>query len=78
MCAICAGTSHDDVGGEIDPALQTIYSVVLPICTMCKSQGATIVVGRYGNGKTIEQRLDQSRRAGEAAAAARGAARAAE
>ena len=29
MCAICAGTFHDAVGGEIDPALQTIYSVVL-------------------------------------------------
>ena len=38
-----------------------------------KSQGAKIVVGRYGrNGKTMEQRLiDQERRA-EAAAAARG------
>ena len=79
MCAICAGTSHDDVGGEIDPALQTIYSVVLPICTICKSQGAKIVVGRYGrNGKAIEQRLDQQRRAEAAAAAARGAAHAAE
>ena len=43
-----------------------------------KSQGAKIVVGRYGrNGKAIEQRLDQQRRA-EAAAAARGASRAAE
>ena len=43
-----------------------------------KSQGAKIVVGRYGrNGKAIEQRLDQQRRA-EAAAAARGAAHAAE
>ena len=44
-----------------------------------KSQGAKIVdVGRYGrNGKAIEQRLDQQRRA-EAAAAARRAAHAAE
>ena len=45
-----------------------------------KSQGAKIVVGRYGrNGKAIEQRLDQQRRAEAAAAAARaGAAHAAE
>ena len=43
-----------------------------------KSQGAKIVVGRYGrNGKSIEQRLDQQRRA-EAATAARGEAHAAE
>ena len=43
-----------------------------------KSQGAKIVVGRYGRkGKAIEQRLDQQRRA-EAAAAARGATHAAE
>ena len=43
-----------------------------------KSQGAKIVVGRYGrNGKAIEQRLGQQHRA-EAAAAARGAAHAAE
>ena len=78
MCAICAGTSHDPLGGEVDPDLKTIYSTVLPICNICKSRGAKTVVGRYGRaGKAIEERLDQRRRA-EAAAAARGAARAAE
>ena len=49
MCAICAGTSHDPVGGEVDPDLKTIYSSVLPFCTICKSHGAKTVVGRYGS-----------------------------
>ena len=55
LCAICAGTSHDDpVGGEVDPDLKTVYSSVLPICNICKSRGAKIVVGRYcKNGRTI-------------------------
>ena len=70
MCAVCAGTSHDDLGGTVDPTLQTIYSIVLPICTICKSQGAKTLVGRYRpNGKAIEKRLDQKSKA-EAAAAA--------
>ena len=54
MCAVCAGTSHDDLGGTVDPTLQTIYSTVLPICTICKSLGAKTLVGRYRpNGKAI-------------------------
>ena len=73
LCAICAGTSHDPVGGEVDPDLKTVYSSVLPICTICKSHGAKIVVGRYGkNGRTIEESLDKKRRA-EAAKAAKAA-----
>ena len=32
MCAICAGASHDVVGGQVDSTLQTIYSVVLRHC----------------------------------------------
>ena len=52
--------------------LKTIYSVVLPICAICKIQGAKTLVGRYcSNGKAIEQRLDQKSRADEAAAAVR-------
>ena len=39
MCAVCAGTSHDDLGGAVDPTLQKVYIPVLPICTtMCKSE----------------------------------------
>ena len=73
LCAICAGTSHDPVGGEVDPDLKTVYSSVLPICNICKSHGAKIVVGRYGkNGRTIEESLDKKRRA-EAAKAAKAA-----
>ena len=78
MCAICAGASHDVVGGQVDSTLQTIYSVVLPICTICKSQGAKTLVGRYKpNGKAIEERLDREKKA-EAAKAAATAARNAE
>ena len=71
MCAICAGTSHDDKGGQVDSTLKTIFSVVLPICSICKSQGAKTLVGRYKpNGKEIEKRLDQKNRAEAAVAAA--------
>ena len=67
MCAICAGASHDVVGGQVDLTLQTIYSVVLPICSSCKSQGAKTLVCRYKtNGKAIEKRLDQGKKAGAA------------
>ena len=38
LCAICAGTSHDPVGGEVDPDLKPVYSAVLPICTICASR----------------------------------------
>ena len=52
--------------------LKTIYSVVLPICAICKIQGAKTLVGRYcSNGKAIEQRLDQNKSRAEAAAAVR-------
>ena len=75
MCAICAGTSHDDLGGQVDPILKTIYTVVLPICSICKTQGAKTLVGRYRpNGKAIEGRLDQKKRAEAAAALAAGTA----
>ena len=71
MCAICAGTSHDALGGKVDPTLETIYGIVLPICTICKKQGAKTLVGRYcSNGRAIEKRLDQTRRAEAAAAVA--------
>ena len=77
MCAVCAGTSHDDLGGRVDSTLQTVYSTVLPICTICKSLvGAKTFAGRYRpNGKAIEKRLDQKSKAEAAAAAAAVAAR---
>ena len=63
---------HALLSSSINNRPATKYNSSLP----SKSQGAKIVVGRYGrNGKAIEQRLDQERRA-EAAAAARGAAHA--
>jgi hypothetical protein len=62
MCSSCAGTSDDAEGGKVDANLKTIYSVVLPICGMCKSQGAKVVVGRYlPNWQAILKRLDQDR-----------------
>ena len=62
MCCICAGTSDDADGGKVDIDLKSIYTVVLPICGMCKSQGAKVVVGRYlPNGQAILKRLDQDR-----------------
>ena len=63
------------MGGEVDPDdLKTVYSSVLPICNICKSHGAKIVVGRYGkNGRTIEESLDKKRRRAEAAKAAKAA-----
>ena len=76
LCAICAGTSHDPVGGEVDdPDLKTVYSSVLPICNICKSHGASkIVVGRYcKNGRTIEESLVDEKRRAEAAKAAKAA-----
>ena len=64
---------HDDLGGQVDSDLKTIYSVVLPICSICKSQGAKTFVGRYKpNGKAIEGRLDQKKRAKAVAEAAAG------
>ena len=72
MCAVCAGTSHaDDLGGAVEPTLQKVYIPVLPICTMCKSQGAMkSLVGRYRpNGQAIEKRLDQKSKADAASAA---------
>jgi hypothetical protein len=63
LCALCANTTHDAGGRKIDPLMLTMYSVVLPICDACKSDGAKIVVGRFThNGKLIQERLDQSRR----------------
>jgi hypothetical protein len=70
VCAICAGTSHDPEGGNIDKVLKTVYAIVLPICDTCKSQCARTLVGRHNhNGKTIQQRFDKQRR--EEALAAR-------
>jgi hypothetical protein len=59
MCCICASTSHDADGGQIHVDLKTGYSLVLPSCATCKSQGANIiVVGRYApNGKALLKRL---------------------
>ena len=70
---LCWHIPYDPVGGEVDPDLKTVHSSVLPICNICKSHGAKIVVGRYGkNGRTIEESLDKKRRA-EAAKAAKAA-----
>jgi len=62
--SICASTSHDAEGGQVDAELKTVYAVVLPFCATCKSEGAKIVVGRYlPNGQTILKRLDHERQA---------------
>ncbi len=63
MCCICAGTSDDAEGGKVDAELmKSIYSVVLPICGMCKSQGAKVVVGYYLlNDQAILKRLNKDR-----------------
>ncbi len=46
-------------GGKVDADLKTICSVVLPICGMCKSQGAKVDAGRdLPNGQAILKRLD--------------------
>ena len=69
MCAICAGACEDAEGGKVDSVLKTIYTIVLPICDTCKSNGATIVVGRYThNGKTSQPRLDKVSRLATVAA----------
>ena len=46
MCCICVGTSHDVYGGHMHADLKTVYSLLLPICAICKSHRANIVVGR--------------------------------
>ena len=38
MCSICASTSHDTEGGQVDAELKTVYAVVLTICATCKSE----------------------------------------
>ena len=43
---VCEVTSDDAEGRKVDAKLKTIYSVVLPICGMCMSRGAKVVVGR--------------------------------
>lgn len=70
MCTVCVGTTHDDLGGQMDSTLKTIFTVVLPMCSICKSHGAKTLVGRYKpNGKAIEERLDQQKNRAEAATA---------
>ena len=39
MCFICASTSHDAEGGQVDSELKTVYAVVLLICATRKSEG---------------------------------------
>ena len=64
MCSMCARTSHDAEGGQVDVELKTVYAVVLLICATRKSEGAKIVVGRYlPNGQVILKRLDHERQA---------------
>ena len=46
LCALCVGTSNDAHVGMIDLALKTIFGFVLPICTICKSNGGKIMVRR--------------------------------
>ena len=63
MWCICASTSHDAEGGPIHVDLKTVYTLVLPICAICKSQGAKIVVGRVApNGQALLKRLEHDRR----------------
>jgi len=39
MRAICAGTSHSNEGGNVEPVLiKTMHSIALPICDKCKSR----------------------------------------
>ena len=62
LCAICAGTSHDAEGAQVDAELKTIFSMVLPICSTCKRDGVKYVVGRYlPNGQALLKRLDHNR-----------------
>jgi hypothetical protein len=54
MDCIYACAPNDANGGHIHVDLKTVYSLVLPICAICKSQRAKIVVGRYApNGKAL-------------------------
>ena len=71
---LCWHIPYDDLGGAVDPTLQKVYIHVLPICTICKSQGAKSLVGRYRpNGQAIEKmRLDQKSKADAASAAVAG------
>ncbi len=53
----------DTSGGKIDPIMISMYSVVLPICDTCKSNGAKSIVGRHThNEKAIQERMDEDRR----------------
>ena len=53
----------DAGGGKIDPIMLSMYTVVLPICDTCKSNGSKTIVGRHThNGKAIQERMDQNRR----------------
>ena len=62
MCSICAGTCHDAEGGRVDADLKAVYTLVLPICATCRSQGANIVVGRFvPNGQALLKRLEHDR-----------------
>ncbi len=71
MCSICAGSSHDAGGGQVDADLKTVFAVVLPICATCMREGAKFVVGRYlPNGQTLLKRLEHDRQM--TAASARG------
>jgi hypothetical protein len=64
LCALRGGTSNDAHVGTIDPDLKTTVGIVIPICTVCKSNGGKIIVSRYCiYGKAIMKRLDQERRA---------------
>ena len=47
LCSIFVGTSYDADGGRVDADLKIVYTLVLPICATCRSQGAKNVVGRY-------------------------------
>jgi hypothetical protein len=63
LCALYANTTHDAGSGKIDHIMLTMYSVLLPICDTCKSNGPKVVFSRQThNGKAIQERMDQSRR----------------
>jgi len=61
LCAmICAGAYQDVEGGNVGPDLTTIYTIVLPLCGTCKSNGSKAIVGRctHNGRKIVQQRLD--------------------
>ncbi len=69
--AICANTTMDAGGGKLDHIMLSMYSVVLPIFDICKSNGAKTIVGRQArHGRAVQERMEQTRRREALAASA--------